>query len=101
MENVRTGCDDCACIRATTVDESTPPDRKTPSGTSAIIRSATASRKRRSRLSTASASEPENGFASPAFTTAFADQKGTGFGDETASARSVRMQPGGSLETPS
>ena len=29
---------DCACISATTVEESMPPDRKAPSGTSAIMR---------------------------------------------------------------
>ena len=31
----------CACINATTVEESIPPERKAPSGTSAIIRNLT------------------------------------------------------------
>jgi hypothetical protein len=37
MENVFTERDDCACINATTVEESTPPDKKAPKGTSATI----------------------------------------------------------------
>ena len=42
IENVRTGSDDCSAIAATTVEESTPPDRNAPRGTSAIIRRPTA-----------------------------------------------------------
>jgi hypothetical protein len=37
-ENVRTGSLMSSLISATFVDESTPPDRKTPNGTSLIIR---------------------------------------------------------------
>ena len=37
MVKVFTGRDDCFCISATTVEESMPPDRNAPSGTSAII----------------------------------------------------------------
>ena len=44
---------------ATTVEESIPPERKTPSGTSASIRSLTASRRSMSRRSIASSAEPE------------------------------------------
>ena len=50
MVNVRTGRGDRACISATTSDESMPPERKAPSGTSAHIRSATASRDHPLRL---------------------------------------------------
>src|SRR5688572_5378344 len=41
MLKVRTGRVDCACIEATTSDESMPPERNAPSGTSEIIRSPT------------------------------------------------------------
>src|SRR5438552_541831 len=40
MLKVFTGRDDCACIIATTVEESMPPDRNAPSGTSATTRPA-------------------------------------------------------------
>jgi hypothetical protein len=59
----------CACMSATTSDESMPPDRNAPSGTSAIMRSATDSLRRRSSSSTASRSSPSNGCASPALAT--------------------------------
>ena len=55
---VLTGRSLWTCINAATVDESIPPDRKTPSGTSAIIRSDVASRKSASSSSTASRSDP-------------------------------------------
>ena len=48
--NVFTGRALCACMSATTVDESMPPDRNAPSGTSAIIWRATASRSKRVEL---------------------------------------------------
>ena len=54
MEKVFTGRVLCACIRATTVEESIPPERNAPSGTSAIIRSLTESRSSASSRSTAS-----------------------------------------------
>ena len=66
MVKVLTARADCACISDTTSDESTPPDRKAPSGTSAAICLATASRNNVSSACTASAGEPTNGFASPA-----------------------------------
>ena len=47
MVKVRTGRLDSACISATTVDESMPPDRNAPTGTSAIMRRRTESRKKR------------------------------------------------------
>ena len=50
MEQVFTGSLDNPAIMATTAEESTPPDRKAPSGTSEISRISTASR-RRSRSS--------------------------------------------------
>jgi hypothetical protein len=53
---VRTGRVLSACISATTVDESMPPDRKAPSGTSAIMRRLTASRSSVSSPSIASRS---------------------------------------------
>src|SRR5687767_15823032 len=37
IEKVLTGCEDSCAISATTVEESTPPERKAPSGTSEII----------------------------------------------------------------
>ena len=48
MEKVFTGRVDCLCIRATTVDESMPPERNAPRGTSDTMRLPTASARRRS-----------------------------------------------------
>ena len=45
------GIVDWRAIDATTADESTPPERNAPSGTSAIIRSRTASSRRSSSCS--------------------------------------------------
>jgi hypothetical protein len=45
MEKVFTGRVESVAMSATTVDESTPPDRKAPSGTSATMRRRTASRR--------------------------------------------------------
>ena len=42
MVNVFTGVGESFCIRATTSDESMPPDRNAPSGTSLRIRICTA-----------------------------------------------------------
>jgi len=47
---------DCDCISAVTVEESIPPERNAPSGTSAIICPATEARSRRSNSSAASSS---------------------------------------------
>ena len=46
----------CSCISATTSDESMPPDRNAPSGTSAIMRWRTAVESRASSSASASAS---------------------------------------------
>ena len=53
---VRTGRADSACISATTVEESMPPERNAPSGTSDSRRSLTASRRSASSAPSASAS---------------------------------------------
>jgi hypothetical protein len=53
---VTTGRGETAAIAATTALESTPPDRNAPSGTSAIIRSLTASEKIASNCSSHAAS---------------------------------------------
>ncbi len=74
MENVFTGRADCACINATTVDESMPPDRKAPSGTSAIICAPTASFSKVSSWSTACCALPVKGLATPLRMCCSADQ---------------------------
>src|SRR2546427_213603 len=58
MVNVRTGRLLWACIRATIVDESMPPDRNAPNGTSAIISRRTTPRSNASKASTMSATLP-------------------------------------------
>ena len=63
----------CACISATTVDESTPPDRNAPSGTSATICPRTL-RSTRSSSSTASLSLPRNGIELAALIASLTDQ---------------------------
>src|SRR5215217_8136061 len=97
MENVFTGRSLWACINATTVDESTPPERKAPRGTSATIRSRTASRSKVSRCSAASASVSVKGAATPRSATSLADQKGTGVELYLVDEGRVRIVPGGSL----
>jgi hypothetical protein len=74
MEKLRTGRDAFACISATTVEESTPPDRKAPSGTSATMRRRTASLSKDSSASVASVSSIAVRPASPAWTTSSSDQ---------------------------
>ena len=54
MVKLRTGRLVQACICATISDESTPPERKAPIGTSAIMRPRTASRSRSSSPAAAS-----------------------------------------------
>ena len=71
---VRTGLADCACIKDTTSEESTPPDRNAPNGTSATICRPTASSSNRSSASVASASLPAKGSALPACARSAADQ---------------------------
>jgi hypothetical protein len=57
MEKVLTGELLTSLIRATTVEESTPPERNAPSGTSDISRTRTASRRISRTRSPASSSE--------------------------------------------
>ena len=77
MVKVFTGRDDCACISPTMVDESIPPDRKAPSGTSAIICWRTALPSSPSSWAMASMSVPFHGAATPARATPASDQYGT------------------------
>ena len=58
LKKVLTGVALCACMQATMVEESMPPERKAPSGTSASIRAATAFRIAASRQLIASCSLP-------------------------------------------
>src|SRR5215208_7544631 len=97
MENVFTGRSLWACINATTVDESIPPERKAPRGTSATIRRRTASRSRVSRCSTASTSVFLRGLATPLSATSLADQKGTGYERSLVDDERVKIVPGVSL----
>jgi hypothetical protein len=63
IEFVRTGPSDASAIIATTAEESTPPDRNAPRGTSLIIRMRVASLSRPSRSSTIRLSDaPERGW---------------------------------------
>jgi hypothetical protein len=57
MEKVFTGCELSCAIKATIVEESTPPERNAPSGTSEIILSLVDSRKMRRVSASASSSE--------------------------------------------
>src|SRR3546814_3563301 len=75
MEKLRTGRDECACISAVTVEESTPPDKKAPSGTSAIMRFWTASPSRASSAETASSSLPAKGTEVPSARAAASDHQ--------------------------
>ncbi len=99
MVKVCTGRVDWACISATTVDESTPPDRNAPSGTSAIIWAPTASLSKASSASTACAGVPANGVARPAVHCCAADQYLCSTGSGRA-AETVSRQPGSSLAIP-
>ena len=57
MAHVRTGVFDQPAMAATTALESTPPDKKAPKGTSAIMRRRTDSRTRSRNSASASANE--------------------------------------------
>ena len=59
--NVRTGFGLCCCIKATTMLESTPPERKAPTGTSATMRAATESDSTVSNRSAMAVTVPSNG----------------------------------------
>src|SRR5690349_25153358 len=103
MVKVFTGCMDCACINATTVEESTPPDRNAPSGTSAIIWPATELRNRLSSSSAASLSLPRKGLRVASVTVCDNDQYGRDLGRDCALISSAVMDntvPGSSFEMP-
>ena len=80
MLNVLIGRGLCACINATTREESIPPERKAPNGTSATICWATDLRNNAASPSLASSSTPSNGWAVPASTIVSNDQYGSGWG---------------------
>ena len=91
----------CACISATIVEESTPPERNTPSGTSATIRRLTALPRSFSRATRASSAEPSNGCRTPRSATSAADQYPTGVGDASPSSiDTLSRVAGGILKTP-
>ncbi len=77
MVKVRTGRAAFLCISATTMDESTPPDKKAPSGTSDIMRASTA-RASESRSSSFASALSVNGRSRAASAASTADQNGRG-----------------------
>ncbi len=99
MVKVFTGRGESFCISATTVDESTPPERKAPSGTSAIICLAMADSSFCPSPSIASSAVSESGSATPASATPEPDQYSSTRGS-AAPASSVRKLPGASLAMP-
>ena len=104
MVNVFTGRGLWACIRATIVEESIPPERKAPSGTSATIWRPTASRSSASSRSVASASVPIEWRGGPGLggvggPTSRAPGR-AGAGGDRPPASIVRLVPGGSLPMP-
>jgi hypothetical protein len=68
-------------MKATTVDESMPPDSKAPSGTSAHMRRLTASASCESSSSIASVGEPPNGWESPLVAASRSDQYDSALGN--------------------
>ena len=80
MLNVLIGRRLCACINATTREESMPPERKAPNGTSATICCETARSNNATSRSLASVSAPSNGWAVPASAIVCSDQYGSGRG---------------------
>ena len=87
------------CIRATTVAESIPPDRKAPSGTSATICPATAADSRCSSASTAASGGPSKRAARAARISASGSQNRPCRQSSGASASMVTISPGISLRT--
>ena len=71
---VRTGVALCCCISATTMLESTPPERKAPTGTSATMRAATESDSTASKRSAMASAVPSNGCRRASSTAWRADQ---------------------------
>src|SRR5437879_12845833 len=84
-------------MSATTVEESIPPDRSAPRGTSERSRHLTASASRASSSSIASTSEPAKGLARPRSATSRNDQYGCDARSETVGSDTVRSRPAGSL----
>jgi hypothetical protein len=74
IENVLTAFEEFDCMSATIVEESTPPDKNAPNGTSEIICNLTALLSKESNSVTASFKFPLNGFKTPSFATFSADQ---------------------------
>ena len=74
MVNVFTGRGLDFCIKATIADESMPPERKAPNGTSATIRERTELVSKPSRFSIASSGVPVKGRAQPDSAALRADQ---------------------------
>ena len=99
MVKVLIGLADCVCINATTVLESTPPDKNAPKGTSATICWRMASLARASNASTASLGVPKNGWFMPASATWAVSQYfknwGSGWSRDT-----VNKLPGSSFAIP-
>ena len=97
MVNVVTGRDMSSLISATFIDESTPPESRTPNGTSATIRRATDFFRRRVSSATAS-------FSLSSFSVNVVDSSGLQSHYCTALASPrwsiVRMYPAGSLKMP-
>ncbi len=98
MENVRTGRVALACISATTVDESIPPDRNAPSGTSATMRRLIASLSRSSSSSAAASSVSDNRGDCASRMTSSRDQNALMAGAAPDFATSIC--PGGNFSTP-
>src|SRR2546421_7881727 len=98
MEKVLTGVVLRACIIDTTIEESIPPERNAPRGTSAVIRSLTDSLKRASNWAIASSSDSWNGLATEFVATCLADQYEVNLGSVSLVATSKdRIVAGGSL----
>ncbi|CFM21367.1 Uncharacterised protein [Bordetella pertussis] len=104
MAKVRTGCALCACIRATTVDESMPPERNAPRLTSDSIWPRTACDTTCSSASIACASDSKRRRSPRPWSAARrADQYtwGSGNSPRRICAASISTQaPGGSLRMP-
>ena len=78
MQNVFTGTELFCCIIATTIDESMPPDKKAPNGTSdRIAKQPNAESVAQARRLLPSRSKPSNGCIRPRCATSSADQKKT------------------------
>jgi len=93
MLQVLTGPSDRPAMACTTALESTPPDRKAPSGTSAIMRRRTLSLRR--SVSSAQASASEIGLSSVKRTSQYSRGAGTGW-----PRRTVSVCAGGSFSAP-